>query len=42
MIDTKIIDSCEKKLQENFRLLDEIALFNQEKVLKAFQKKPQN
>ena len=39
MIDTKIIDSCEKKLQENFRLLDEIALFNQEKVLKAFQKR---
>ena len=39
MIDAKIINSCEKQLQENFRLLDEIALFNQEKVLKAFQKR---
>lgn len=39
MIDTRIIGSCEKKIQEKFRLLDEIALFNQEKVLKAFQKR---
>ena len=39
MIDAKIINSCEKQLQENFRLLDEIALYNQEKVLKAFKKR---
>lgn len=39
MIDAKIIYSCEKQLQDNFRILDEIALFNQEKVLKAFQKR---
>lgn len=39
MIDIKIINSCEKQLQENFRVLEEIALFNQEKVLKAFQKR---
>ena len=39
MIDTKLINSCEEQLKDNFKLLDETALFNQEKVLKAFQKR---
>lgn len=34
MIDLSI---CEKELEEKFKRLDEIALFNQKKVLKAFQ-----
>lgn len=38
MIDDKIIEKCEEKLKNSFKYLDEIALFNQEKVLKAFQK----
>ena len=39
MIDAKLINSCEEQLKDNFKLLDETALFNQEKVLKAFQKR---
>ena len=37
MIDEKIIANCEDKLKEQFKKLEEIALFNQEKVLNAFQ-----
>ena len=37
MIDEKIIANCEDKLKEQFEKLEEIALFNQEKVLNAFQ-----
>lgn len=38
MIDEKIILKSEQLLKDKFELLDEIALFNQEKVLKAFKK----
>ena len=38
MISLSIINEQEKKLAKSFEYLDEIALFNQEKVLKAFQK----
>lgn len=38
MIDEKIISLCEKKLKKQFNLIEEIALYNQEKVLKCFQK----
>lgn len=34
----KLVDKCEKKLSKQFGVLEDIALFNQEKVLKAFQK----
>ena len=34
----KIIEKCEKKLAKQFATLEDIALFNQEKVLNAFQK----
>ena len=34
----KIIQKCEKKLSKQFEILEDIALYNQEKVLKAFQK----
>ncbi|MBO5713895.1 MAG: methionine gamma-lyase family protein, partial [Clostridia bacterium] len=33
----KIIQKCEKKLSKQFEILEDIALYNQEKVLKAFQ-----
>ena len=33
----KIINQCEEELKEVFSELDDIALFNQEKVLRAFQ-----
>lgn len=36
MINQKLIDKCEAKLQEKFKLLEDTALFNQEKVLNAF------
>ena len=36
MIDLTLIEKCEKKLQNSFSILEEIALFNQEKVLNAF------
>ena len=32
-----IIENCEKKLSNQFKILEDIALYNQEKVLKAFQ-----
>ena len=38
MIDINTINLAEEKLQEKFKILEDIALFNQEKVLKAFQK----
>ena len=34
----KLVEKCEKKLSKQFGVLEDIALFNQEKVLKAFQK----
>ena len=36
MIDLNLIELCEKKLTKKFKLLEDIALFNQEKVLNAF------
>lgn len=38
MIDVNLINQCEIKLKEKFLALEEIALFNQEKVLNAFKK----
>ncbi len=38
MIEQKLIDKCEENLQPKFKILEDIALFNQEKVLNAFQK----
>ena len=38
MIDSTLIRECERQLQPLFEQLDEIALFNQRKVLRAFQK----
>lgn len=38
MIDLKLIEQCEKKLQDKFKHIEEVALFNQEKVLNAFRK----
>ena len=38
MIDINLINQCELKLNDKFLALDEIALFNQEKVLNAFKK----
>lgn len=37
MISQELIEKCEQKLQPQFKKLEEIALYNQEKVLKAFQ-----
>ncbi len=37
MIDIKLINECENTLKNQFTALEDIALFNQEKVLKAFQ-----
>lgn len=36
MIDLKVINKCEEKLRDKFIRLEEIALFNQEKVLNTF------
>lgn len=36
MIDLNFIEQCETKLAKEFKILEEIALFNQEKVLNAF------
>lgn len=36
MIDEKIINICENQLVEKFKYLEDVALFNQEKVLNAF------
>lgn len=38
MINTDLIKKCEKELKDNFEELDEICLYNQEKVLNAFKK----
>ena len=38
MFDENLIKSCEKRLKKQFELIEDIALFNQEKVLKCFQK----
>ena len=38
MIDITLINKCEKELSQYFSVLEDVALFNQEKVLKAFQK----
>ena len=38
MTDINLINKCEEKLKPYFSKVEEIALFNQEKVLKAFQK----
>lgn len=38
MIDERLIEDSEKELQPIFKHFEDIALFNQEKVLKAFQK----
>lgn len=37
MIDEKLIKECEDQLKSKFETLEDVALFNQEKVLKAFQ-----
>ena len=39
MISIDLINSCELQLKDNFSKLDEISLFNQEKVLNAFKKR---
>ena len=36
MIDINLIEKCEKNLKNQFKKLEDIELFNQEKVLKAF------
>lgn len=38
MVDIKIIEKCEEELQDDFKVLEKTALFNQEKVLNAFKK----
>lgn len=38
MIDITLIKKCEEELKEQFCIVENIALFNQEKVLNAFQK----
>ncbi len=38
MINSNLIEKCEKDLQPKFKILEDIALFNQEKVLNAFKK----
>ena len=38
MIDLKLIETCENELKTQYNTLDDIALFNQEKVLNAFRK----
>lgn len=38
MIDENLINECEKSLKNPFKKLEEVALFNQEKVLNAFKK----
>ena len=38
MIDINLIEKCEQSLTDSFKILEDIALFNQEKVLNAFQK----
>ncbi len=38
MINNELILKCEEKLKNDFNYFEDVALFNQEKVLKAFQK----
>lgn len=38
MIDINVIEKCEKQLKDKFLTVEEIALYNQEKVLNAFKK----
>lgn len=38
MIDLKLIEKCEENLSEKFKYVEDVALFNQEKVLNAFKK----
>ncbi len=38
MIDINLIEKCEKKISDKFKILEDVALFNQEKVLNAFKK----
>ena len=38
MIDFNLIENCERELSNNFKYIEDVALFNQEKVLNAFQK----
>lgn len=38
MIDISIIEKCEKKLKNQFKIIEENSLYNQEKVLDAFKK----
>lgn len=38
MIDSKKIENCEKELLPQFKILEDIALYNEEKVLNAFKK----
>ena len=38
MIKTELIEKCEEKLSVLYKKIDEIALYNQEKVLNAFKK----
>ncbi len=37
MIDINLIQKCEKELKEKFKYFEDIAMFNQEKVLNSFQ-----
>lgn len=37
MIDINLINKCENKIKDKFQFFEDIATFNQEKVLKAFQ-----
>lgn len=38
MIDAKLIERCENNLKDKFKNIEDVALFNQEKVLNAFRK----
>ena len=38
MIEETLIKKCEEELKENFSYIDDVALFNQEKVLSSFKK----
>ena len=38
MIDKNLIDLCESELSKKFNSLEDVALFNQEKVLNSFKK----
>lgn len=38
MIDNNLIENCEKQLEKQFKYFEDVALFNQEKVLNSFKK----